>query len=1001
MEAQNASIFVFNKKIMLNNINEVSIIVNGQMVDIYSMEKLNLRINNVVFNPVSIQTKTGEYSFSFELPATAKNNRIFNYANNSAKLNKFNTKYSCEVIADGVNIFTGILRLTDTQTKNYKCNLVNVKLYNVEEIFGDMVMSDLDWQVDFNGTPTINNVNYWYESGYYFPLACYGAFQKDPKATYNGEINEYTPLTQIDYYNNWYWESFHPSLSLLEVVKRLFKQRGYNVSGDIFNDKAMKMVYMSEYIDSSQDPFYNLNKPEIGDLHVAGSYSNAGMLNGSTAENSSSTSSTGRRQWPRAVIGSFQDLTFPKELVNGDTYQWDRICWFDVLGTNTGNDTHNFTIPPTNSYIFRQNNPSNTSGFIYIPSDGLYTIELTVSNVSIADEQSNNIWYKKKEWGYQDNEWQIIEREVPLEKNFDSMPVEIHLLRNSNETELISTVDSRYIMYPHEMDYTKYKQIQKATGGTVSNNVSTSGSGTFGGSRGGVSSSGRRSGNTSSTSDSTSTSTNRGNFAGGRKSGYTIPDEVYYTPKGSIVAYDPFANPNFICGFTTINNSPAVIKNGVSWNASVTDFNQSHYRNNGYIKRDKQGNETLSEYNKNTLNCPNTDYFSTTGTYTRNGKVTCVVELHKNDIIYLELVTRYYYDIRRRITHNTGYTEVVNDGTYRVRFDYDIKITPYTNKTDQYINTQNMPYLPSEEVKKNGWGTKLRLGNFLNCKEKASDFVNNFIKSFNLEYIQDGKNVILNKAKKVVIPLNYISIDDRVNTDNITFQRIDYPNSMQVKWSINEEEAGAYRSIDTVEHQGAPNWKDYIDRGSDKIYMDTTNESVDNSIDSKFAYTWYEDFTLVDYNRETFQENGHIVTLRMPIIAKDENFIVQNDEAMKHDGLSLKQRLWFRDQPTQDTLRMWNGDEVEITLPNDTYRDYVMNYKQEAGSMIDKYFNIIPMVDSNFAIVECYITPFEYYQLKNGCMVKVDDDLYIVSEITGFDPTGNNLTTLKLIKVVN
>ena len=233
---------------MLNSIHEVSIIVNSEKVDIYSMEKLNLRINNAVFDPVSIQTETGEYSFSFELPATPKNNKIFNFANNSSKLNKFNTRYNCEVIANGVNIFTGVLRLTDTQTKNYKCNLVNIKIYNVEDIFGDMVMSDLDWQIDFDGTSTINSVNQSLDSGYYFPLACYGAFQKDPKAIYNGEINEYTDLLTIDCYNRWYWESFHPSLSLLETVKRLFKQKGYTVTGDIFNDKAMKMIYMSEYI---------------------------------------------------------------------------------------------------------------------------------------------------------------------------------------------------------------------------------------------------------------------------------------------------------------------------------------------------------------------------------------------------------------------------------------------------------------------------------------------------------------------------------------------------------------------------------------------------------------------------------------------------------------------------------------------------------------------------------------------------------------------------------
>lgn len=962
---------------MLNSIHEVSIIVNGEKVDIYSMETLNLRINNVVFDPVSIQSKTGEYSFSFELPATPKNNKIFNFANNSSKLNKFNTRYNCEVIANGVNVFTGVLRLTDTQTNNYKCNLVNIKIYNVEFIFGDMVMSDLDWQVDFDGTSTINSVNQSLDSGYYFPLACYGAFQKDPKATYNGEINEYTDLLTIDYYNKWYWESFHPSLSLLETVKRLFNQKGYTVTGDIFNDKAMKKIYMSEYIDTSQDPAYNINKPKIGELYVSGIFSNSGNLDGSTT-----TTQTNPRGKVKIVTSSFSDLTFPVDQVYEDTYQWDRICWSDVFGVRGDSATHQFITPPTNNYIYRQNSPTNSSGFIYIPADGLYTIELTIPYVTI-DEEQTNLKYNKKERVYENNEWTIKEVEANLPRNFDMMPVEIHLLRNTNETELINTADKNHIMYPHEMDYTKYKKIQKTTGTTSSSSSGNSTGTNVGGGRGGATTS----------SSSTSTGSNKG----GATTTTYIPDEIYYTPKNNTIAYDPYANPNFICGFTTLNNSPAVIKNGVSWNATVNEYNQSHYRSNGYILRNKDGVETQTDYNKNTLQCPNSDYFTVIGTYKRKGKVTCVVELKKNDRLYLELITRYYYGLTRQ----TPGGSISNNGTYKVKFAYELKITPYTNKKDQYINKQNMYYLPTQEVKNNSWGEKLKLGNFLNNKERVTDFINNFIKTFNLEYIQDGNNIILNKSKKNILPLNYVDIDDRVNTNNVTFSRIDYPNSMQVKWSIDEEEAGAYRSIDTVEHQGADNWKDYIDIGSDKIIMDTTNEALDSTIDSKFSYTWYENFTYIDFNRDTFEENGHIANMRLPLIAKDDNFIIQNDDAMKSDGLSLKQRLWFRDKPTQETFRMWNGEEVEISIPTDTYLDYNINFKNQTGSMLDKFFNIIPMVDSNFVTVECYITPFEYVELKNGAMVKFDTDLYMVSEISGYDPTGNNLTTLKLIKVVN
>lgn len=994
---------------MLTDRHTVDLIINGKHADIYSQDKLNLRMNNVIFDPTAIQTKTGEYSFSFELPATPNNNRIFNYANNSSKLGKFSTKYDCEVIADGLEMFHGTLRLAETRTGNYKCNLVNLKIYNVDEIFSDMVMSDIAWDVDFNGTSTINSVNRDTNSMYYFPLVSYGAFQKDPKAIYNNEISEYTDLLTIDYYNKWYWESLHPSFSVLEVIRRLFDSKGYKVSGDIFNDPAMKKLYMSEYIDSDQDPHYNLNKDSIGKLHVAGRFSNGGMLDAGTVTNSNAGNSS--RVWPNSIQGSFNDLTFPKEQVYQDTYQWDRVCWFDVFGTPAGTSTHKFTTPPDNKYIYRQNSPNNSSGFIYIPSDGLYTIELSVDNVTIADEVTSDVWWKKKQvqLGQQVT---IEEVEVPLERNLEQMPIEIHLVRNSNETELIGTRDANtYLMYPHEMDYSKYTTIQRNTGNTATSstqttNTTTASSGrssgrSSGNSRGGGAQQGRTSAVVQERTNTTGNTT-----VNYRSRTYSAPDELYYARYKSTIAYDPFANPNFICGFSSLNMSPAVIKNGTSWNKSVGDFNQSHFRCNGYVKRYKNGNEEQTKYNETTLQCPGTDYFSTTDTLTCKGRIVCVVELKKNDRLSLELVTRYYYGVRRRAVQidssgRTHITETEKDGTYNVRFDYDLTITPYTDKKDQYVNVRDLPYLPSQDVKNNGWGEKLRLGKFMNSKEKASDFVNNFIKTFNLEYIQDGKNIILNKAKKNITPLAYVDLDDRVNTSDITFKRIEYPNSMQVKWSIDEEEAGAYRSIDTVAHQGADNWKDYIDRGSEKVYMDTTNESADTSLDSKFSYTWYQDFNYVDFDRNTFIENGHVATFRLPLISKDEYFIVQNDDAMRHDGLSLKQRLWFRDEPKQDTLRMWNGDEAVISVPVDTCGETTLNFKRQVGSLLDRYFNIVPMVDSNFAEVEVYITPFEYMQLKKGAMAKIDNDLYIVSEITGFDPCCVNRTTLKLIKIVN
>ena len=53
--------------------------VNGNKVELEDQKSLNMRFNNVLFDPTKISSTQAEYSFEFELPATPKNNIIFDY----------------------------------------------------------------------------------------------------------------------------------------------------------------------------------------------------------------------------------------------------------------------------------------------------------------------------------------------------------------------------------------------------------------------------------------------------------------------------------------------------------------------------------------------------------------------------------------------------------------------------------------------------------------------------------------------------------------------------------------------------------------------------------------------------------------------------------------------------------------------------------------------------------------------------------------------------------
>ena len=105
---------------MISNQHYIELYVQGQLVELESQESLNLRINNVVFNPTQTVTKEAEYSYSFDIPSTPNNDKIFGYANVLSKTNKFHTRYQAEVYADGTLLFSGSLTIRKYSSKMYE-----------------------------------------------------------------------------------------------------------------------------------------------------------------------------------------------------------------------------------------------------------------------------------------------------------------------------------------------------------------------------------------------------------------------------------------------------------------------------------------------------------------------------------------------------------------------------------------------------------------------------------------------------------------------------------------------------------------------------------------------------------------------------------------------------------------------------------------------------------------------------------------------------------------
>lgn len=895
---------------MIQKRHYISIVVNGNELELENQESLNLRINNVLFDPTKINTKQGEYSYSFNIPITKNNSKIFGFANNLSKLNKFNKRYECIVYADGLEIFNGKLIIKSIDSDNFKCNIYTPKLNTIEDIFGDSVLTQMNWEVPFENYQTINSVNADLSKPYYFPFVSYGVFQKVPAAT-SYDINSYSPIHLLDNTARYYWETFVPSHNLLETVKKCFEYKGLECRGDIFDDEVANSIFISSNLKSEQQPYYNLGNPDFGRVDIDFTWSNWKNMN---------TNTNNRLGYLEA------DLTHQYDPYNSEYKNFEKVCVYDIWST----DNNKYNKAENNGFLFRE-----TDNCIVVPSTGLYAIELECSyDINNADNSKNVLKY------YWNNEIDGVDQHtVNVSKSFNNFPIEIQLVRNTNnEIELIHgpiQENGTTSNYPHE-----------ATISSASNS------------------------NRTMLGQAIVTTYNKG----------------YQSKVNELMAYDPYVSDKFICGFSSISTCPSVLKNGYSWNNTVGVKNNVRYSLSGYWGVNTENGKTTytkTSFNTNALYGANDNYCSSTGTYSQKGKVSLVIELQKNDVISLKAVTRFY-------EMESG---TIND--YNINVSGKLMFRALTPKGVTELDSGRLDFQSESQFGKN-----LNLANFLNQETKMSEFVNNVIKALNLEFIQDNNIVYLNKQHKQLDNVKYcVNIDDRVNSTSATSEPIDYPSSMQVKYSIDTSEEGFYQSV-SDDHINDDDWTDWGEYGSEKIELVPSDEADSEEVSLSNSYCWYDEFTLVNY--DSYGNETDRVVLNLPVQSKTENMIegYNYEEMAKVDGRSLKQRWWFRVNPSPYHVNMLQKYPIYLAIPQNYNGIYNLNYYKSEGTLLNRYFNILPMADSNLVTIECYLSPKEYKSIKNGAGVYFDSDVYVVNEISGHDPTGNNKTKLTLIKKV-
>lgn len=981
---------------MISDVHYIELYINGELIELVSQESLNLRINNVLFDPTKTTTTQAEYSYSFDIPSTPNNDRILNYANNLSKLSKFHARYKSQVYADGDMIFDGSLTIQKYSARNkmYTCNLVNIKINTLEEIFGEMVMTDLKWEVPFDGASTINSVNRDYATKYFFPLVSYGVFQKNYVA--KDEVGAtYTPKHQIDKYNKWWVDSFYPSLNMVEIMRKAFEQKGYTVGGSAFSDPNINWIYCSTNLAQEQVPIYNLGNPKFGSCSLNIKWDNYSSVDSRTAYFRD-------KGWRNTTNAIQQDLKFPYYRIrpasnasNSDASEQFNFSTIDIW--NMMDSTNNSGVTVTvnqETYMYDPN-----ENLIVIPSDGWYRIYLSAT----ASLSGAGTTFTAKQWTttFKDGE-EFKKRDVSIKRGLSELtPLEIQLVRNyDGNIELIK--GKQNITYdtgdPNQTEYTY--EGGSYTGGTYPNKTvwstdfphqdlydsisPTISSGLV------VSTSSQRSGGYVN-----GTRTSSGAFGGSRISkpsyygGSNTNTYGYMHRDGYVMPYDQAVSDAFICGISTLGSGTvSVMRNGSSWSkmCSINNNVFADVRGMDLVNKTSSGTETIStEY------CKNEYKYSTYNLYcddsqVYNSIIQCCVYLKKNDILELMAIQRDY------------------DGQkYACSADAVLTIEAISERTeaelraDQYWDAYSTTEFPRN----------LNLFNFTNKETKVSDWISNVQKAFNLEIVQDGSMIDINTNKGIKKNLSYaVDVDDRVNSDEAEAEFISYPNEMSVQYKIDTDEWGFELTVppEHIDDEG-DEWKNWGDSGFTVISLsDDTYETNTQNTQTNFSYTYYDNFTWKEVLEDGTETDYTGLTITIPVIEKAE-FMAEGygyDEAMKHDGYSLTQRFWYRDQVSQEYV--WLSDhmheKVFLTYPMNSWNRFNLSYKDSETSIVTEYFNISPMLSSNYVKIDVHITPKEYEEIKGGALIHFDSDLYYCGQINGYDPSGGNTTELKLIKKI-
>lgn len=264
---------------------------------------------------------------------------------------------------------------------------------------------------------------------------------------------------------------------------------------------------------------------------------------------------------------------------------------------------------------------------------------------------------------------------------------------------------------------------------------------------------------------------------------------------------------------------------------------------------------------------------------------------------------------------------------------------------------------------------------FLHADTKTDEFIDNFVKAFNLKLSQIDDNTFsldLKQTRRSVSALsvkldNVASIAERINSP------LGLPPEYRIGFTVDQDEQGFVESGD----DGGGTFKTGVDDGGTPVEQK-----------SNFSYNWFKAIT-----------QGNSV-LQLPVITKSEAWdpLVPYAEAMAKRYTSQPYRFWYHNGNLPGVFTFNRSGLTLAQVSNELPGANILNYKNARFTLLDNFFTILINGASHYTEIEAYLTPAQYADLNGAIMGELNGDLYYIGQLQGYDPTGRNKTKIKLIR---